>query len=220
MNSDTRREQRRADLVQAAIRAVRRIGAAVSVADIAAAAGITKPILYRHFADRADLQAAVGEQAAAALLAQVTEELGRARPPFEQTRAVIDVVLACVEDDPELWRFVTHRAARSVDAPIVEHVRERIAQLLATLLRDELRLRGQDVGGAEVWAHGLVGMVHSTAEWWLDHRTTTRAALADDLATLAWSGVAHMFLPRAGVPEDPDVSPREAVYDRQRHLLL
>jgi AcrR family transcriptional regulator len=196
-----RREQRRADLVQAAIRAVRRVGAAVSVADIAAAAGITKPVLYRHFADRADLQTAVGEQAAGVLLNRIDDQLGRDRPPAEQTRAVIDVVLTCVEEDPQLWRFVTHRAARSSDAPIVDHVRGRIAQLLATVLGDELRLRGLDSGGAEVWAHGLVGMVHSTAEWWLDHRTVSRAALADDLAALAWNGVACMFPSRTGIQE-------------------
>jgi AcrR family transcriptional regulator len=197
-----RREQRRADLVQAAIRAVRRIGAAVSVADIAAAAGITKPILYRHFVDPADLQAAVGEQAATVLLARVSDELGRDRSPVEQTRAVIDVVLACVEEDPELWRFVTHRSTRSVEAQIVDHVRGRIAQLPATLLGDELRLRGQDSGGAEVWAQGLVGMVHSTAEWWLGHRTVSRATLADDLTALAWSGVACIFPPRTGILGD------------------
>jgi AcrR family transcriptional regulator len=195
-----RREQRRADFVQAAIHAVRRIGAGASVAEIAAAAGITKPILYRHFTDRADLQAAVGEQAAAVLLARVSDELGRDRPPVEQTRAVIDVVLACVEEDPELWRFVTHRSARSLDAPIVDHLRGRIARILATVLEDELRLRGLNDGGVEVWAHGLVGMVHSTAEWWLDHRTMSRAALADGLTALAWSGVACMFLPRTGIP--------------------
>lgn len=39
---------------------------------------------------------------------------------------------------------------------------DRLAQLLATLLRNS--------GSAEMWAHGLVGMVRSTAEWWLDHR--------------------------------------------------
>jgi AcrR family transcriptional regulator len=197
------REQRRADLVQAAIRAVRRIGAAVSVADIAAAAGITKPVLYRHFADRADLQAAVGKQAAAALLARVTDALGRDRPPVEQTRAVIDVVLACVEEDPELWRFVTHRAARSVGDQIVDHVRGQIAQLLAMLLGDELRMRGRDSGGAEVWAHGLVGMVYGTAEWWLDHRTMDRADLADELAALAWNGITGIFPARTGIRKNP-----------------
>jgi Tetracyclin repressor-like, C-terminal domain len=64
-----------------------------------------------------------------------------------------------------------------------------------------LRSRGQDSGGAEVWAHGLVGMVQCTAEWWLDHRTTARAALVDDLAALAWSGIAGIFLAGTGIVE-------------------
>jgi hypothetical protein len=75
-------------------------------------------------------------------------------------------------------------------------------QLLATLLGDQLRLRGQESGGAEVWAHGLVGMVESTAEWWLDHRTTSRAALVDDLAALAWGGIAGIFLAETGIVEE------------------
>lgn len=198
-----RRDRRRADLVEAAIRAVRRVGAAVSLADIAKAAGITKPILYRHFEDRADLQRAVGEQAASMLILRVGDELAHDQPPDEQTRAVIDVVLACVEEDPELWRFVTHRDARSVGGGVVDHVRERIAQLLASLLGDELRRRGLDSGGAEVWAHGLVGMVYSAAEWWLEHRTTSRAALADELAALAWTGVAGVFLHTTGISRGP-----------------
>ena len=60
---EQRRARRRAEMVQAAMDAVRAHGPGVSVAEIAAAAGITKPVLYRHFTDRADLQRAVGEQA-------------------------------------------------------------------------------------------------------------------------------------------------------------
>ena len=62
----------------------------------------------------------------------------------------------------------------------------------------ECGLHEANSGSAEMWAHGLVGMVHSTAEWWLDHRTVSRAALADELAALAWTGVACMFPPTAG----------------------
>jgi len=153
------RATRRAEFVEATVRAVREGGATVSVADIAAAAGVTKPVLYRHFADRADLQNAVGERVAATLLGRVGDELGTSRPPVERTRAVIDAVLVSVEEDPGLWRFVTHRAALPVG--VVDNLREQIAHLLAAQLDDELGRRGQDRSGAEVWAHGLVGMVHS-----------------------------------------------------------
>ena len=46
-----------------------------------------------------------------------------------------------------------------------------------------------------MWAHGLVGMVHSVAEWWLEHPTMSRDALGDTLAVLVWSGVADVFAP-------------------------
>ena len=187
------RATRRAEFVEATVRAVREGGATVSVAYIAAAAGVTKPVLYRHFADRADLQNAVGERVAATLLGRVGDELGTSRPPVERTRAVIDAVLVSVEEDPGLWRFVTHRAALPVG--VVDNLREQIAHLLAAQLDDELGRRGQDRSGAEVWAHGLVGMVHGVAEWWLEHPTMSRVALVDSLAALVWSGVADVFAP-------------------------
>ncbi|MGH3547151.1 MAG: TetR/AcrR family transcriptional regulator [Pseudonocardiaceae bacterium] len=49
------REQRRAALVQAAMRAIRQHGPDVAMDDIATEAGVSKPILYRHFLDKGGL---------------------------------------------------------------------------------------------------------------------------------------------------------------------
>ncbi|MCB1004958.1 MAG: helix-turn-helix transcriptional regulator [Acidimicrobiales bacterium] len=46
-------DARRAELADAAVRAIRTVGADASMADIAAEAGITKPVLYHHFGDKA-----------------------------------------------------------------------------------------------------------------------------------------------------------------------
>lgn len=174
--------------------AVRRHGAGVSVAEIAAAAGITKPVLYRHFTDRADLRRAVGEQAAALLLARITSELDRDREPVEHIRAIIEAFLAGIEDEPELWRFVVHHPAeRTPGAEIVDDVRQQVARLLATLLGERLRSRGLDSGGAEAWAHGLVGMVQSAGDWWLERRTMSRTALTDYLTTFIWGGLSGVL---------------------------
>src|SRR6266508_3048551 len=45
------REERREELLDAAERAIRRIGPQASMEELAAEAGITKPILYSHFGD-------------------------------------------------------------------------------------------------------------------------------------------------------------------------
>jgi AcrR family transcriptional regulator len=197
-------------MVQAAMEAVRRHGPGVSVAEIAAVAGITKPVLYRHFTDRADLQRAVGEQAAGLLLERIAPELERDRQPAEHVRAIVDAFLAGIEDEPELWRFVVHNTAdRGAGAEIVEDVREQIARLLATLLGERLRSLGLDSGGAEAWAQGLVGMVQSAGDWWLERRTMSRAALTDYLTTLIWGGV-------AGVLGSAPAAPLRLVQDTDR----
>lgn len=187
-------------MVQAAMAAVREHGPAVSVAEIAAAAGITKPVLYRHFDDRADLQRAVGREAAALLMARIAPTLSSDGEPPDVIRGIIDAFLGGIEDEPELWRFVVHRPGeRAPGAEIIDDAREQIAQTLSALLGDRLGARGLDPGGAEAWAQGLVGMVQSAGDWWLERRTMSREALTGYLTTIVWGGVEGVLEGRTGV---------------------
>jgi AcrR family transcriptional regulator len=189
-----RRAERRGEMVQAAIEAVRTHGPGVSVAEIAATAGITKPVLYRHFTDRADLQRAVGEQAAQMLLARMAPEIDPDREPAQLVRGVVDAFLAGIEDEPQLWRFVVHHPVeRAAGAEVVEDARQQIARMLAMVIGERLRALGLDSGGAEAWAQGLVGMVQSAGDWWLERRTMSRAALTDYLTTIIWGGVSGVL---------------------------
>lgn len=198
-------------MVQAAIQAVRTHGAGVSVAEIAAAAGITKPVLYRHFTDRADLQRAVGQQAAQMLLKKMAPEFDPAREPAQLIRGLIDAFLAGIEEEPQLWRFVVHHPIeREAGAEIVEDARQQIARSLAMIIGERLRALGLDSGGAEAWAQGLVGMVHSAGDWWLERRTMSRAALTDYLTTLIWGGVSGVI----AMADTPPVRMPAAEVDR------
>ena len=178
-------------MVEAAVEAIREHGPGVSVAQIAAAAGITKPVLYRHFTDRADLQRAVGERAADMLMERIHPVLAVEAEPVEHVAAVIDAFLGGIEDEPQLYRFVVANPAEPAPgAEIVEDVQGRIAALLATLIGERLRAEGRDSGGAEAWARGLIGMVQSAGEWWLDRRTMSRESLTGYLSALIWGGIA------------------------------
>lgn len=191
---ETRIAVRRAEIVRATVRAVRRIGAAVSVSQIADVAGVTKPVLYRFFADRADLQGAVSELAVTALLERVTDELRRDRDPAEKVRVVIEAFLRGVDEDAELWRFVLRASVRAgVGTSVVEDARAQITRVLAAALTERLADEGLDAGGAEAWAHGLFGMVYAAAEWWLNHRTMSRDALSEELSTLVWGGLSGVM---------------------------
>jgi AcrR family transcriptional regulator len=213
LDRQSRRAERRAEMVQSAIDAVRTHGAGVSVAEIAATAGITKPVLYRHFTDRADLQRAVGRQAAEMLLARMAPELDPDREPAQLIRGVVDAFLAGIEQEPQLWRFVVHHPIeRAPGAEVVDDAREQIARTLAAIIGERMRAAGLDSGGAEAWAQGLVGMVQSAGDWWLERRPMSRAALTDYLTTLIWGGVSGVLaMPDAPGPLRPAV--REVNHD-------
>ena len=75
------RAARREALLDAADRIVRRDGPVASMATIAAEAGITKPILYRHFGDKSGLYAALADRYTGRLLDDLRAalEAGRTR---------------------------------------------------------------------------------------------------------------------------------------------
>ncbi|ALE85156.1 TetR family transcriptional regulator [Pseudonocardia sp. HH130629-09] len=188
-----RREERRTEMVTAAVDAIREHGAGVSVAQIAGAAGITKPVLYRHFADRADLQRAVSEHAADMLMQRIYPVLAIDAEPIEHVAAVIDAYLGMIEEEPQLYRFVVANPAEPVPgAEIAQDVRGQIGALLTTLFGERLRAQGRDSGGAEAWAHGIIGMVQTAGEWWLERRTMSRDALTNYLSALIWGGIASV----------------------------
>jgi AcrR family transcriptional regulator len=181
-------------MVAAAMGAVRRHGPGVSVAEIAAAAGITKPVLYRHFTDRADLQRAVGQEAAAMLMARIAPALAADGEPRAVVRAIVDAFLGGIEDEPELWRFVVHHPVeRTSGAEIVDDARAEIARMLTAVLSERLRASGRATAGAAVWAQGLVGMVQSAGDWWLERRPMSRAALTDHLTAIIWGGLSAVL---------------------------
>src|SRR5205085_11864666 len=108
-----RRAARRAELLEAAVRAIRRDGPQVSMDAIAAEGGVTKPIVYRHFGDRVGLASALADQFGAALVAELDEALAQDLPPDQLLRATIEAYLAFVERDPQLYSFLVGRLGTS-----------------------------------------------------------------------------------------------------------
>jgi AcrR family transcriptional regulator len=89
-----RRAERRDQLLAAATQAFARAGfAATSLDDVAAAAGISRAILYRHFESKTDLYRAVLDRAVARLAAAVGTR--------DYTYASIDALLGAAAEDPD-----------------------------------------------------------------------------------------------------------------------
>ena len=190
--------RRREELLEAATRAIRRLGPDVSMDELAAEAGMTKPILYTHFGDKSGLAAALAERWVADLAPVILDAFMDEKVPRATVRAGIDAFIAFVEREPDLYRFLVRGFAGAERSFVEQHLVNGFGLQLAQVLRTGLRALGTDTGPAEVWAFAILGAVFAGAEWWLVRPTMTRDDLVDYLTALVWGGLVQGSAARPG----------------------
>jgi len=183
------REHRRAELIGAAIEAALRHGPEVGMEQVAKVAGVSKPVLYRYFADKSQMWLAVGEHLAAQVVGTVTPVVARVREERQLVAATIDAYLSAIEAQAPIYRMLMR-----ADVPGVHHLINSasmtVSSGLARVIGDRLRALGLDSGPATPWAVGIVGLVQATGDWWLrQQRPMSREALTEYLTVLLWHGV-------------------------------
>ncbi|MFJ3590737.1 TetR family transcriptional regulator [Streptomyces sp. DT20] len=187
-------ERRRRELLEAADRVVLRDGPGASMNAIAAEAGITKPILYRHFGDKGGLYRALAKRHTDALLSALRAALDAPADRRARVEATLDTYLAAIEARPQVYRFLMHPsddAAPSSEqgfdvgrhsAPLLR----RLGEELAAVIAERVDLGADSQVMARIWGHGIVGMMHAAGDWWLGERPCSRAQLVSSLADLLW----------------------------------
>lgn len=197
-----RPRDRRAQLASVASELFRQRGYhGVGINDIAAAAGVTGPALYRHFADKQAILAHVlltglsdmEEATEAALDESHTES-------YERIRELLTGLAArSVErrDTAALWRW----EGRHLDAEAQQQIRRRSTAMLAqwakVLLRKRPGLSGED---AELLCWATLSVFGSVS---VHHTTLAKRRFTDLLTTLALR-VLHADLPERGErPAEP-----------------
>ncbi|MFF0433494.1 TetR family transcriptional regulator [Streptomyces sp. NPDC004327] len=190
-------EQRRRELLEAADRVVLRDGPKASMNAIAAEAGITKPILYRHFGDKGGLYRALATRHTDALLSALRAALDAPADRRQRVESTLDTYLASIEAMPQVYRFLMHPAEESHQAeqgfdvgrhsaPLLRRMGEELGQVIA----ERVDLGPDSEAQARIWGHGIVGMMHAAGDWWLGERPCSRAELVRSLADLLWGRLA------------------------------
>lgn len=189
-----RRAERRAYFLDVADKVIRRDGPGASINQIAAEARIAKPVLYRHFGDKGGLYQALAERYVRILMDDLRSSLDTESTGRALLKSTIDAYLRFVDENRQVYRFLMHRAVgeRPEAKETVTDFMRQVAGEIAVVLGEELRRNGVDSGGAEPWAHGIVGMVELAGDWWLRNQSMTRERLGIYLTDLLWDGFAGM----------------------------
>lgn len=181
--------ERRNDLIDGTIEAIRRRGRYVSMDEIASEIGVSKTVLYRYFVDKNDLTTAVMMRfAQTTLIPNMAAALSSNLDGFDLTREIIRVYVQTVANEPEPYRFVMANSSASKSKVIADSERI-IARMLAVVLRRRMREAGMDTRGVDPWAYMIVGGVQlATHSWLLDPRMSADE-LIGYLTMLSWSAL-------------------------------
>ena len=176
-----------------------------SIEEIAAQAGVSKPVVYEHFGGKEGLYAVVVDREMQRLLTMVTESLadGHYRQKLEgAAMAFLEYIEECADGFRILVRDSHAASGTGTFASLLSDIASQVEHILGA----EFKLRGYDQRLAPMYAQMLVGMVALTGQWWLDARKPKLDEVAAHLVNLSWNGLSGL-----------DAAPRlSAQADRRR----
>ena len=193
------REQRRHQLIEVSRGLFAERGMSVSVDEIAAAAGVTKPVIYEHFGGKEGLYLVVVEQEAAHLESVIRAALTM---PNVGYRALIELgvyaLLDYLDENPDGFRILNHDSGAGEFTSVLNEVTKNVTELLS----QPLTQRGFEARLAGPMAQSLVGIVAMAAQIWVDDRSLTKDELAAWLVNLAWNGLSRLEADPALITRD------------------
>lgn len=161
-----------------------------TMADVADAAGVTKPVLYQHFPSKGDLYRELLGDISGSLAVAVRDATSAAEPGHDQLLAGLVAYFDFVRTHRTEFRLLFGSGAQTTDefAGAARDVERSMAAAVAEM-----------IGGATTEtnavrvAHAIVGMAEAACRHWLasepdvDHRE-----IASQLTEVLWSGLASV----------------------------
>jgi AcrR family transcriptional regulator len=162
-----------------------------SVEEIAAKAGVSKPVVYEHFGGKEGLYAVVVDRETRFLQDQLSSALaeGNGRELLEKAALAL---LEYIETSTDGFRILVRDSPVAQSTGTFASLISDVASQVEHILVDQFAARGFSSRLAPMYAQMLVGMVALTGQWWLDVRKPKRTEVAAHLVNLAWNGLAGL----------------------------
>ena len=166
-----RAERERQTLAAARALFAERGFAAVTMDEVAAQVGVTKPLLYAYFGNKERLYLACMEPAGEALVATVAAAVRDSATPADALRAGVHAFFAFVDADRSAWRVLFDETlpAGAEPARRAAEQRERLTGMVAAAQLARLPEERRKAARPEIEAlsAALLGAAEALARWWL-----------------------------------------------------
>lgn len=200
--TESERSLQRQRLLDETMAAIRLHGPSISVDNIAAAAGVSKPVIYAEFGDKAGIAEALALERAQQVERTWIDDLA-GRRPLDTTVAVrlgANALIGLVADEPEIYGFIVRSMRTSdrgiLDNPLVRTLHDRV-QILISLLAPQA-----DKAMVSVITDGMFGFVFAMVESWQAVREPSQEEVVGMIVRLVQQGFAVV-----SGQSQPDVPP-------------
>lgn len=181
--------------------------AAVTMDGVAAAVGVTKPLLYNYFGNKEQLYLACLERAGDALIATIIDAVGDTDSSADALRAGMRAFFGFVDDDRAAWAVLFDETlpAGGEIAERVSGYRTRLRDMVAGALLDQIPPRRRERAKKEVEAlsTAVMGAAEALARWWLRTEALSAAEAAELLIETLEPGLRLRSAPNRKSQTDP-----------------
>jgi AcrR family transcriptional regulator len=186
-----RGEDRRAVLVEAATRLAEQGLDAISMESVAAQAGVSRPLVYKHFANRDELLAAVFRQQAIELDSSIAAAVEGTAGFEDKVRALVRAVLDAVSRHGTIFIPLLRAGVRDPAFRREQRSRDRrTVRFFARLAADEF---GLDEVQAKAATAVLLSGIDSILAQWRSRPTAAQARFLEDVyVDLVMGGLARV----------------------------
>jgi len=164
-----------------------------SVEEIAARAGVSKPVVYEHFGGKEGAYAVVVDREVRMLHDSIR---GALTTPDAGSRELLErgalALLTYIDQSPDGFRILNRDSSLQGPGGSFASILSDIAAQVEDILAAEFSRLALDPQFAGLYAQALVGLVAMTGQQWLENRQPDRLVVARHLINLAWNGMAHL----------------------------
>ena len=164
-----------------------------SLDTVAESAGVSKALIYEHFASKRELHAAMLEQHVTELVERLNAALAGAEPGEDRMRAGTEAFFTFLEERRGAAAIMLRNTADPDVAEWLARLREQVGAAIVTLMTadigEQIKESPQTRVEIEMIAQQQIGAIQSLADWWGEHRDVPKEQVVAAVMELAWVGL-------------------------------
>ena len=166
-----------------------------SIDEIAGEAGVSKALIYEHFASKQELHAKLVEAHAAELYERLVAAVPSVEGSAARLATGLDAFFRFVEERRDAWRMLFREATDPEAVAALDRMLTQVTAVVAGLIAAEPGAQNLPKGtrdrehGILLIAQMLVGAVQTMANWWADNESVPRRQMVETAMDFAWLGL-------------------------------